>query len=240
MGEGSSTGQRQSWVVGAVALAVAVILVAAALVLRSGSSDDIPAGQEWQQQAGDFPITAGMPATNADDGSAVVAQQASGVPELSWCGDTAWSAAGDTVVDVLGAAYRGESEDTLGRTLALYVDDTAASQAVRDLKAAVEACPLDESGAPRAPQAYAMADAQAAGEESFAFSQASLDEAGNPLGDLWVYQVVRSGNAVYLAAHYGQGGADASAVQRDLAWLARSSALATEALCRYSADPCAG
>ena len=131
--------------------------------------------------------------------------------------------------------YAGESEDSRARTLAVYADDRAAGQALAGLRSALEDCPVDRTGT-RAPQQYDVSDA-ALGEESFTFTQRSRDGAGF-LGDLSVYQVVRVGNAVYLATYYGQGGANEQVIAHTLQLMNTDSAPVISDLCLFAAEPC--
>jgi hypothetical protein len=185
-----------------------------------------------------FPLTEGLPATNASDGSPVTTTDRSGVADLTVCGVPAWSATRDQpapALDVAGATYAGESEDARARTLAVYDDDRAAGRALAALRTALGDCPVDRSGG-GAPQQYDVSDADA-GEESFTFTQRSRDGAGF-LGDLTAYQVVRVGNALYLAGYYGQGGGDQQVVDHTLQLMAVDSAPVVSDLCLFAAEPC--
>lgn len=185
-----------------------------------------------------FPLTEGFPATNANDGSPVTASDQPALAEITLCGVPAWSttAAGPIrAQDAAGVSYAGESEDSRARTLAVYENDHAAEQALAGLRAALENCPVDRTGS-RAPQQYDVSEADL-GDEAFTFTQRSRDGAGF-MGDLSVYQVVRVGNAVYLATYYGQGGANEQVIAHTLQLMNTDSAPVISDLCLFAAEPC--
>ncbi len=159
-------------------------------------------------------------------------------PDLTLCGRPSWSATSDDPVrpaDVAGASYAGESEDSQGRTLALYASDQVAAKAIDGLRAGLGFCPADPNGS-GATQVYDVADADL-GEESFVFTQRSRDGDGF-LGDLSVYQAVRVGNAVYLATTYGEGGANQQVIDYTVDLMATRSAAVISDLCVFAAEPC--
>lgn len=241
--------RRRQRVWGGVATGVVVVLVGAPLAWAANRAQDEPGpaaqppSTRWTQDVpADFPITDGMPATNGNDGSPVLPLATSGVEDLTICGEPVWVPTAVTPAaarDLVGARYLGESEDSLGRVLALYADAKAAGAVYQAIRSAVGDCPVDRTGAPRADQAYAPVEAPRVGEQSLAFMQYSLDSTGQPLGDLWLYQVVRVGNALYLSTHYGQGGTDPEIVRQTTTWLWQQSDSVVAALCQFAADPCA-
>jgi hypothetical protein len=199
----------------------------------------------WLQEVPpDFPLTEGLPAVNESDGTPVTRTDEAVVDDITVCGVPAWSGRSANpvaAVDVAGAAYTGASEDLLARTLTVYENGHTAEQAFAALRVAVEDCPLDTTGGStdsRADQAYVVSAADLGGDESFVFTQASQDDAGDLMGDLWTYQVVRVGNALYVAAYYGQGGANQQVVDHTFDLMAGDSAPVISDLCLFATEPC--
>jgi hypothetical protein len=247
--------RRRNNVVAAVAGVAAVALVAVPLGLYAAGGDgraaepapinpgpsrttDASATGWLQEVPAGFPLAEGLPATNGLDGSPVTVIDEPALAVITLCGVPAWSATSAEPVepaDAAGATYTGESEDSAARTLAVYENEHAAEQAVAGLRTALDNCPVDRTGT-RAPQRYDVSPADL-GEESFTFTQRSLDGAGF-LGDLGVYQVVRVGNAVYLAASYGQGGGDEEVIAHTRQLMNAASAGVISDLCLFAAEPC--
>lgn len=247
--------RRRNNVVAAIAGVAAVALVAVPLGLYAAGGDGratepMPAppgpsrtsdasATDWLQEVpASFPLTEGFPATNASDGSPVTVSDEPGLDAIRLCGVPAWSTTSAGPIqakDAAGVSYAGESEDSRARTLAVYENDHAAEQALAGLRSALENCPVDRTGS-RAPQQYDVSDADL-GDEAFSFTQRSRDGAGF-LGDLSVYQVVRVGNAVYLATYYGQGGANDQVIAHTRQLMNVDSAPVISDLCLFAAEPC--
>lgn len=228
---GNRIRRRNTALAGAAAAAVVAVIVAPLAVLadRDDGRTIQPAPQtEWIQRVPEgFPLDHGMfgePPVRA----------ASGVEDIVLCGTTVWSPDDPvTTVDLAGARYE-ENEAFLGRTLALYADGDAAEQALGALRSGVEDCPRDENGTGR-PLVQETVPVDL-GEDSFAFIQRSQD--GDLMAELTLWEVVRSGNALYLDTSYGAAGDD-QAVATAISNLTHRSEVVRAQLCVFSAEPCA-
>ena len=195
---------------------------------------------DWRQEVpATFPLAEGFPTTNASDGSPVVVSDEPGLADVTLCGLTAWSAdsAGPVpAADAAGVTYAGESEDSRARTLAVYADDHAAEQAFTDLRLGVVDCPVDRTWDRRPPAVRRCGRRSPASRPSRSPSAPPRRRRlpGRPL----TYQVVRVGNAVYLATYVGQGGGDQQVVDQALQLMAEDSAPVISDLCLFAAEPC--
>jgi hypothetical protein len=149
---------------------------------------------------------------DTSDGSVVDDVTLCGVPVFSTTSNDPVGPA----IDTEGATY-GEpgTESMAGRTLALYRDDADAHAALEALRTGVENCPEDPNGR-GATLVNRFEDSPLPADESFVYSQRSRMDA-DLFADLYVIQVARVGNAVYISADGGGPGdeqAVAAAVQR--------------------------
>jgi hypothetical protein len=180
----------------------------------------------------DFPLVRGYPATNGDDGSPVVVTNKSGVEDLVFCGQQAWSPAG--TADVVGTTYTGEAEDFRGRTLARY-EGEGATGAVARLREAVAACPVEKVGGTE--QVYDVMPGDSA-DESFFITHRYRSDYGFDTG-LEVIGVLRLDDLVLLSFEYGEGGGSADSIRRSVREVVEQSDAFMPELCEYAADPCA-
>lgn len=190
-----------------------------------------PAQPPPSTQAGgllaDFPLDHGYAERNGD-GSPVEITARPATRRFRLCGRTAWDPPRRTPA-VIGVRFQGESEDSRGRTLALYRDGRAAIAAVKRVRAAVAACPDEPDGHGQG-TTHAVVD-RAVGEQSVVWTDTFYSvKAGVQHHDtgLVVYDVVRVGRAVLLAYEYGEGNGTpetrahaVSATVREGRWLAR-------------------
>jgi hypothetical protein len=73
-------------------------------------------------------------------------------------------------------------------------------------------------------------------EESFAFTQQIRHDDGL-VSDLSLFEVARTGNAIYVDMSYGAAGGD-QVVVTELERLEENSAAPLAALCTFAVDPC--
>jgi hypothetical protein len=210
--------------------AVAVIATPLA-VLASNSSDkaDLEPATDWHQTIpADFPLTTGMP--NGSQPSP------DGVGLIPACGDTLWAPGSPGLVDVNGASYAGEnSSDTQDRSLAVYVDDVAATKAFATLHDGLVDCPVQPGSTSESTFVNDVQDADLGTDASFVFTNQVKN--GGMLSDLTTFQVALSGNALFLASsHTSSGGPQA--VEGEIQRLEDSSASVIDQLCVFSADGC--
>lgn len=228
---GNRIRRRNTALAGAAAVAVLAAIVTPVALLAGDQQDrDIqPApAPEWHQTVPD-----GFPLANGLFGDPPVTEK-SGVDDIVLCGTTAWSADDPvSTADLAGARFE-ENEAYLGRTLALYADGAAAEQALGSLRSAVADCPRDEngSGLPLIQETVPVD----LGPDGFAFIQRSKD--GDLLAELTLWEVVRSGNALYVDTSYGAAGDD-QAVTTAISNMTHRSEAVRAQLCVFSADPCA-
>ena len=228
---GNRIRRRNNVLAGAAAVAVlAAVLTPVALLADNDQDRDVqPApAVEWRQTVpDDFPL-------NHDLFGDPPVTARSGVDDIVLCGATAWSPDSPAAtVDIAGARFE-ENEAFLGRTLALYADEDAAAQALTALRSGVEDCPRDENGTglPLIQETVPVD----LGADGFAFIQRSKD--GALLAELTLWEVVRSGNALYLDTSYGAAGDD-QAVTTAISNMTHRSEVVRAQLCVFSADPCA-
>jgi hypothetical protein len=228
---GNRIRRRNTALAGAAAVAVlAAIVTPVALLAGDGQDDSVqPApATDWLQR-----VPEGFALSHELFGDPPVTAK-SGADDIVLCGATVWSPADPVAtVDLAGARFE-ENEAFLGRTLALYADDDAAEQALGSLRSGVEDCPRDENGG-GLPLVQEQVD-PGLGEDSFAFIQRSRD--GDLLAELTLWEVVRSGNALYLDTSYGAAGDD-QAVATAVSNMTHRSEVVRAQLCVFSADPCA-
>ena len=198
-----------------------------------------PAGGWRQTVPAGFDITALPPGAKF---SFTVNQNGSVVDDITVCGRPAFSTRSNypagPAVDTTGAAWgEGNSEGSVGRTLAVYPDADAASAALRGLRDAVESCPQEPRSKAGGPFVYDSVDLTPAGaDESFVFDrQVQLDK--DLLSDLTAFEVARVGNALYLASSYTTAGGEQASGTPVL--LSEQSAPVVEQMCVFAADPCA-
>jgi hypothetical protein len=155
----------------------------------------------------DFPLARGYPATNGDDGTPVVVSDTSGLDKLVLCHEGAWTPQAPVApVDLIGATYDGEAEDSRGITLARYDDAAVATYVLDYVRRAVERCPDDgETGS-----VYSGTDRQV-GDEGFLLTQRYRAPYGFATG-LVVYDFVRVGDLLLVSWDYGEGGGSDEAI----------------------------
>jgi hypothetical protein len=213
-------------------LAIAVIAAPLAVLANNNSSKadvDPVRPTEWNQTIpASFSLTPGMP-----NGS--TQSNASGVDPIETCGETAWSVEGSPgPVDVAGATYaEPRSEGAQARTLALYADDTAAAAALTQLRDSVVGCPTDPNGS-GAPLVNDVVELSSGDDALFLFTNQAKD--GALLSDMTSYEVVRSGNALYLVSSFSSVGGEQGVGAFDQ--LDHASQPVIDQLCVFSADGC--
>ena len=150
-----------------------------------------------------FPLDAGYPEHNDDDGSPVVVSDRPATRAFTLCGQQAWDPRADGT-DVLGVQFRGEAEWATGRTLVLYPDADAAARALSDALGAVTACPEEREEYGTA--VHTPVD-PVAGDQSVAWMDRwrSPDLGGGYSTGLAVMHLVRVGRAVLLSYEAGEG-----------------------------------
>jgi hypothetical protein len=175
----------------------------------------------------DFPLTSGFadPTATPNDG---LAQD----PSLSVaCRSEGFAGFTDNAV----VSYQGESEDREVRILVLYGDSAAAEAALTELRDAIDGCrPVPVSQGTTMVSAPVEADFGT--EESFAFTQQIRHDDGL-VSDLSLFEVARTGNAIYVDMSYGAAGGD-QVVVTELERLEENSAAPLGGLCTFAVDPC--
>lgn len=238
--------RRRNNILAGVGGVAAVVLIATPFaVFAGGDTDSAPdpapaptsptQGVEttWLQQ---IPSTFDLTENLAGEDAGLTQSETPTIDDITMCGVSSWlGAAGVTtpIVDVLGTENSG-GESLNARTLALFTGPDAAQSALETIRAGVLACPNDPNASP-VPRVYDLVGADLGTDDSLVFTeQAKVDGA---LSDLFVTQVARTGNALYLAKTYSTEGGQA-AVESTVALLATSSAPVIGNLCIFSAEPC--
>lgn len=176
----------------------------------------------------DFPLTAGYPATNGNDGSPVHATDEPGIADLVLCGRTAWSPVEPVrAADVAGASYTGEAEDFRGRALAVYAHEDQARTALSALADQVDRCGSEMITGTEQVWSTVRRDG-----ESVVVTHRFRGDQGFDVG-LEVIQAVRRGNALLVAFQYGEGGGSAAAIDQSIKRLRVESSPVIDAMCRF-------
>lgn len=164
-----------------------------------------------------FPLAAGLPTVNQDDGSPVAVTDRPTWTDVELCGATVWSRRVPVAAtDVAGASYTGESEDLRSRVLAVYADAPAARQSFDALRDAYSACPEETVGG--TDQVYEVVDThQGSATVTHRYRGADGFDPG-----LEVIGLVVVGNALSLSSYYAEGGSSRASVADMLAFADRS------------------
>jgi hypothetical protein len=186
-----------------------------------------PSGGWLTEIPDDFPLTSGFadPDATPNDG---LAQD----PSLSVaCRSKGFAGFVDNAV----VTYQGESEDRAVRILVLYPDAAAATAELAVLRSDIDGCaPVDVAKGTTMVSAAVPVDLGT--EESFAFSQQIQHDDGL-VSDLSLFEVARTGNAIYVDMSYGAaGGAQVVTFERDR--LKERSAAPLQEMCRFAEHPC--
>ncbi len=224
--------RRTALTAAGAALAVALIATPVAVLATGGTDDDVqpapgppsttvtdppsddpdqptettaPEGPLVSEIPPEFPLTAGYPPVNGSDGTPVEVTDTPGVTTIQACGAPVWSPDDVDAIDVAGAFYGGEAEDSRARTLVVYNSVERAEANLRDqIVAGVTACPED-GGADGSE--WTVQGTQ--GDTTIITKQ--YVSGGQPVPGLEVYLVTRVANALLVDWNYGEGGAsDAS------------------------------
>lgn len=224
-------------------LAVAVIATPVALIAGHQSSSEpqpapnVPTTRTWQRT---IPTALDLTALPADATFSFTAQDEPGVDDLTFCGVPGFSTSSEDpagpAVDSAGAAY-GEAgtESIAARTLALYSDDGVAASAFDGLQQRIQSCPTDDNARGTRLVNEIVPTPAADADASFVFTNQAKD--GDLLADLTVIQVVRTGNAIYLATSHTSAGGDQVAAG-EIERLAEQSAPVLSQLCAFAAAGC--
>ena len=172
----------------------------------------------------DFPLTDGFPVEEPDRTQVLTEYQPQAVGPCA--SGPAWDVSG--ALESLQAVYTDPSEGGMDRVVSVFADDTAAADALEELRTQAETC--RPQGRPRVSAQVLTSDL---GEESVVFVN-SYDNTGEGL----LHQVVRVGNAVLYSTSYFQGAGDPTVVEGEREREQDRSATAVSAMCVFSADPC--
>lgn len=225
--------------VGGVAAAAVFIGTPVAVVAsRDSGTDNPPVAKQtgtptprisWLHEIPDhFLLRDGFPKANAD-GSPLGTTPQVWVEEM--CGTT-WVTKADSLTTT-GSTYTGESENTLARTLVLFPDDISAQESLDWLESIVEDCPQSELE--NAVMVNRVQDLDLGAEASLVISQQV--EQGGAISGLFVTELARVGNAVFLNASYGSAGGD-QVIEYEADRLRKSATSVLSAMCVFSAEPC--
>ncbi len=205
--------------IGGVA-AVAIIATPLAMAASNKSTDTTPPPANpspsvtWVTEIpADFPIADGLPRATIQDWYDPQA-------DADACDGLGWSS--DGTVDV-SQAIQTETEGGWDRTLALYADEDAATQARLGLAARARECAAATEGEGRTTE---VVDSD---ESSLVYADQVSE-----VGERWTHQVVQAGNALLLDTAYSIG----APAQQSADLIKEKSATAVDAMCVFSADPC--
>ncbi len=189
-----------------------------------------------------FPLDAGYPPQNGSDGSPVEVIDEPGYPGLDLCGATVWSPYEDAVLDLAGATYTGEAEDSRTRSLVVYDSLDGAAAALEAIRAGFADCPAEEVGGTE--QVWEEVDSPfSEGNDDAAVFTHRFRTAGQFDVGLEVLQVLRVDNALFLDTNYGEGGgspASIDAVLRSAADQAADVVTAMEQFALPAGEPGGG
>jgi|SRR6478735_1774245 len=226
--------------VGGIA-AVAIIATPIALAVNGGPSPAPtpgpatapPAG--WVQQ-----VPTGFDITALPAGSTFTFDERndSVVDDLELCGTEVFSTrSADLPASDTAGATHGEpgTDGGTSRTLALYADDDTAQAALDGIRQGVADCPVDEQP-PSLPLVNDLLDGPVPGsEDSVVWTNQAKD--GDLLSQLTVREIVRVGNALFLAESFGDAGGAQAKGNIDL--LVEQSAPVVDQMCTFSIEGCA-
>ena len=187
--------------VGGLAVIAAIATPFAVLAGHHGSTAPQPApAPDWTTT-----IPASFDLTAVPDGSPISFQDDRTFTEDQViCGKVVFSTKSGT--DRAGASYHGEaSEDSAGRTLAVFADDQQAARVLADYRDGIASCPVDQSSGGAQLEYDVVSGAPASAEDGFVFSE-QVDLGGGLYSDLSVYEVARVGNAILVGTTHGSVG----------------------------------
>lgn len=224
--------------------AIAVIATPVAVLANHTTSSQRPIPPSDQPPGGwTTTIPAGFDVTALPDGAKfefTVNENGSVADDVTVCGVPSFSSRsndpGPAAVDATGASWgEGNSEGSEGRTVAVYPNADAAARAADTLRQAVEGCPEDTSAGSKGPAPrWSVVDGSVPGaDESFYFTRAVPYDAS--VGETYVFEVARVGNALYLGSSYQNALGD---VSRTVHLLTQDSDPVVAEMCVFSTDPC--
>jgi len=175
----------------------------------------------------DFPLTAGF----ADEGAEPTGALGQDPSLAVACGSEGFSGFTDNAV----VTYQGESEDRAMRILVLYPDGAAAEAELARLREDVADCAPSQV-AEGTTMVVTPVAVDLGTEESFAFTEQIQHDDGL-VSDLSLFEVARTGNAIYVDMSYGAAGGD-QVVPGEVKRLKERSAVPLGALCTFAVEPC--
>jgi len=165
-------------------------------------SDESPTGSTLL----DLPLALGYPDENGFDHTPVEVTEAPGIDDLRFCDRLGWSSSRPVrPVDLAGASYRGEAEDSRGRTVVRYPEAAIAQEALGHLREVVGACPESSDGD------YGAAHTITDREAGFLVTTRYFGPGGFDTG-LTLYDAARVGDLVFLNWAYGEAGGSAESI----------------------------
>jgi len=236
--------RRRTAGVAVAGVLAAAVAVGTPVIALSGSGDDrdvappiatSPAPTEpGEPSAGwlttvpeDFPLTSGFadPDATPNDG---LAQD----PSLAVaCGSAGFAGFVDNAV----VTYQGPSEDRAVRILVLYPDAASATAELAELRSDIDGCG-PTNVAKGTTMVVETVPVDLGTEESFAFSQ-QIQHQDGLVSDLSMFEVARTGNAIYVDMSYGAAGGDqVVGFERDR--LEENSTAPLQEMCRFAEHPC--
>lgn len=216
--------------------AVAALAVPFAVFAGDSSPDSVqPAPQvDWVTT---IPADFDLGALPEEASFAFDVRNAGAVDDISLCGVTAF-ATEDGATDTAGATWaEPDSDGAQARTLALYADADAATNALAGLRQGVLDCPREEREGNLDPFINDVVDVTVPGaDEAFAFT--NQVEGADLIYDLTAYTVARVGNALYLVDSHSTAGGEQAIGMFD--FLVDNSAPVLDQMCVFSANGCGG
>lgn len=230
--------------VGGVAVVAAIVAPIAVIAGGGASHSDqpiAPATRPAQGWTTAIPPAFDLGALPAGSAFTFDVSDSSVVDDFRICGVRAYSTRGTPGVapatDVQGATTGAEAgtDGGTGRTFAVYRDGDTAQAALTGLRNAVEDCPEQEQPGNGLPLVNDVVDVAVPGaDDALVYTNQATD--GETLSDLTVVEVVRVGNALYLAdAHTAVGGEQAMGTVDNL--IANSAPVVGQ-MCTFSVDGC--
>ncbi len=215
--------RRRAGLVAAGGVLAVAVAIGTPVVALSGSDRDAPPPPPLTQPVNtarpvnwlqEIPSTFDVGVLPDDATFTFTTYDESAVDDFNLCGARIFSTSSvkPAPVDTAGATTGAPgTENTAGRTVALYRDDAEAHAALQKLRDGVENCPTDANG-PGATLVNRIEESPLPADESFVYSQrAQMDV--DLLSDLTVIQVARIGNALYIGIEAGGPGDEQSVAQ---------------------------
>lgn len=212
--------------------AAALVAIGVPVALTQGGDDtrdSLPVANDpssqvvaWRTEVpADFPLVQGLPEENVYSGTPVEAREGYEPQAPGPCRGEAWDVSGS--LDVLQAVYQ-DTEGGIDRSIAVFADDAEAAARVDAMAEQASTC--SDGRTTVVPLTSDL------GDQSLVFANVW------DVGEAYLHQAVRVGNAVLYTTAYFTGGGDPQVLEYERRLEQERSAEVVSAMCVFGADPC--